>query len=117
MAITLAEFAIASGVGATLQLPALANTENAAARSVAIARELFGEGPGGLVLAVPAEHQEGWESYLAAQSVPWHRLGTAGGDTLTVTLPVSGHGEIPLQSTVTQLRAIYEGVLPGYLGD
>jgi phosphoribosylformylglycinamidine synthase subunit PurL len=63
--VALAEAALASGVGAELDLP-----DDAA--------ELFGEGGGRVVVACPREHVE----RLRAAGVPLRELGVAGGDTL-----------------------------------
>ncbi|HAN46752.1 MAG TPA: phosphoribosylformylglycinamidine synthase II, partial [Cyanobacteria bacterium UBA8156] len=106
VAILLAEFAIASGVGATVHLPA-------AVSAVALAQQLFGEGPGCIVLAIGAAHCDNWEKHLATQAVSWQRLGEVGGDSLTVVCGTA----TTLQAPVAELRERYEGVLPGYLGD
>jgi len=106
LAILLAEFAIAGGVGATVSLPA-------AASPLTLAQDLFGEGPGCIVLAIGAAHRAIWEHYLDTQTVSWRRLGEVGGDTLTVVCGT----EPTLQAPVAELRVLYEGVLPGYLGE
>jgi phosphoribosylformylglycinamidine synthase subunit PurL len=65
LAVALAEAALASGIGAELDLP-----EDA--------WELFGEGGGRVVVACPREHVD----RLRESGVPLRELGVAGGETL-----------------------------------
>jgi phosphoribosylformylglycinamidine synthase subunit PurL len=84
LAVALAECCIEGGVGARLTLPSNDETE------------LFGEGPGGAVIAGPLE---------AVRSVPGSRvIGEVGGDALDV----AGAFRLP----VTELRDAYEGAIP-----
>jgi phosphoribosylformylglycinamidine synthase len=96
--VALAEMAMAFGVGARLE-PAPADTPAHAF--------WFGEDQGRYVLTVRASRAE--EVVRAAQSagVPIRRIGTTGGDTLT--LP----DERPI--LVTNLRNRFEGWLPAYM--
>ena len=83
LAVALAECCIEGGVGATLRLDA---------DEVA----LFGEGPGGVVIAGPSE---------AVEAVPGARvIGSVGGDALEL----EGALSVPL----AELRSIYEGTIP-----
>jgi phosphoribosylformylglycinamidine synthase subunit PurL len=84
LAVALAECCIAGGLGARVELP---DTGDAA---------LFGEGPGGALIAGPRE---------AVAAVPGARVvGEVGGESLDVASALS----VP----VTELRAGYEGALP-----
>jgi phosphoribosylformylglycinamidine (FGAM) synthase-like enzyme len=83
LAVALAESCIEGGVGASVQVDA---------SDVA----LFGEGPGGVVIAGPRE---------AVEAVPSARIiGSVGGDALEI----EGALSVPLG----ELRAIYEGAIP-----
>jgi phosphoribosylformylglycinamidine synthase len=86
LAVALAEAALASGIGAELELDGEVLT-------------LFGEGGGQAVLAVAPEHV----ARIVDGPVPIRELGRVGGGSLL------GH---PLD----RLRAAYEGTLPGALG-
>ena len=80
----LAECCIEGGVGASVELP---DASEAA---------LFGEGPGGVVVAGPRE---------AVEAVPGARvIGSVGGDALEL----DGALSVPL----AELRSIYEGTIP-----
>jgi phosphoribosylformylglycinamidine synthase subunit PurL len=84
LAVTLAECCIEGGVGARLSLPSI---DEAA---------LFGEGPGGAVVAGPPE---------AVRGVPGARvIGEVGGDSLEI----AGVLRVPLPA----LREAYEGAIP-----
>jgi phosphoribosylformylglycinamidine synthase subunit PurL len=84
LAVALAECCIGGGVGARLKLDAV---DDAA---------LFGEGPGGVVIAGPAE---------AVKRVPGARvIGAVGGEALEIV----GAFSLPLE----RLRSVYEGAIP-----
>jgi phosphoribosylformylglycinamidine synthase II len=84
LAVALAECCIEGGVGARVELP---STDEAA---------LFGEGPGGAVIAGPPE---------AVRAVPGARvIGEVGGDALDM----AGAFRLP----VAELRSAYEGAIP-----
>jgi phosphoribosylformylglycinamidine synthase II len=84
LAVALAECCIEGGVGASVDLPAVSDAV------------LFGEGPGGVVVAGPRE---------AVEAVPGARvIGTVGGEALEI----GGVLSVP----VAQLREAYEGAIP-----
>jgi phosphoribosylformylglycinamidine synthase subunit PurL len=84
LAVALAECCIEGGVGARIELP---STDDAA---------LFGEGPGGAVIAGPQE---------AVKKVPGARvIGEVGGEALEI----AGAFSLPLE----RLRSTYEGAIP-----
>jgi phosphoribosylformylglycinamidine synthase len=83
LAVTLAECCIEGGMGARVAVDA---SETA----------LFGEGPGGVVIAGPGE---------AVAAVPGARvIGSVEGDALDI----EGAASVP----VAELRAVYEGAIP-----
>jgi phosphoribosylformylglycinamidine synthase subunit PurL len=84
LAVALAECCIEGGLGASVDLPAVSDAV------------LFGEGPGGVVVAGPRE---------AVEAVPGGRvIGTVGGEALEI----GGVLSVP----VAQLREAYEGAIP-----
>jgi phosphoribosylformylglycinamidine (FGAM) synthase-like enzyme len=88
LAVALAECCIEGGLGALLTLPS--SDEGA----------LFGEGPGGAVIAGPPE---------AVREVPGARvIGEVGGDSLEI----AGALRLP----VAELREAYEGAIPRAFG-
>ena len=95
LAVALGRLAIASRLGATIELP----PETASVPTAAF----FGERTGRVLVAVRPEH--GAELVAAAKSagVEAHRLGTAGGDRLTVAA-----GSVRLGCAVEALRAAWE---------
>jgi phosphoribosylformylglycinamidine synthase subunit PurL len=88
LACALAECCIAGGMGARVELP---DTGEA---------ELFGEGPGGVVIAGPREAVEAVEGAVV--------IGSVGGDALEIV----GTLAVP----VAELARVYEGVIPAALG-
>jgi phosphoribosylformylglycinamidine synthase subunit PurL len=89
LAVALAECCIEGGVGARLELGSLDDRESAEIL-------LFGEGPGGAVIAGPPE---------AVAAVPGARvIGEVGGDALDI----AGGLRLP----VAELRDAYEGAIP-----
>jgi phosphoribosylformylglycinamidine synthase II len=88
LACALAECCIAGGVGALIEPPATGEID------------LFGEGPGGVVIAGPREAVETVEGAVV--------LGVVGGDELEI-----GRA---LRVPVAELTAAYEGAIPAALG-
>ncbi len=98
LAVTLAESAIAGGVGADIELPAAARADVA----------LFGECGGRIVLTCPAD---GVDALTAALEVPVTRIGTVGGDEIRIRV-----GDAEARLTVADATEAYEGAIPGALG-
>jgi phosphoribosylformylglycinamidine synthase len=94
--VALAEMAMASGIGAELD----------AAPSAAHAF-WFGEDQGRYVVSVSPDAAEATAKRAKAAGVPVRRLGTTGGDALTLA------GERPI--LVAKLRESFEGWLPAYM--
>jgi phosphoribosylformylglycinamidine synthase subunit PurL len=88
LACALAECCIAGGVGALIELPATGEND------------VFGEGPGGVVIAGPREGVEAVKGAVV--------LGVVGGDDLEI----GGALRVP----VAELTAAYEGAIPAALG-
>ncbi len=87
LACALAECCIEGGIGARIELP------------VADDAALFGEGPGGVLIAGPLE---------AVEAVPGGVvIGEVGGDSLEI----AGALSLPVE----RLRAVYEGAIPAAL--
>ncbi len=97
LAVALAEMALAGGVGATIDPPA-----GVPARAWA-----FGEDQGRYLLAVAENGAKVVLARAAAAGVPLFRLGTTGGDALTI------NGE---RVSLAALRESHEGWMPGYMG-
>jgi phosphoribosylformylglycinamidine synthase len=89
--VAIAEMAMASGVGATLDLPAEAGL-------------LFGEDQARYILATA--NPDAIEAKAHAAAVPVRRLGTTGGDALTLG---------PDSIAVKALKDVHEGWLPAYM--
>ncbi|WP_371877263.1 phosphoribosylformylglycinamidine synthase subunit PurL [Alsobacter ponti] len=98
LAVALAEMAMASGIGATLETPPPGLPLHAA---------LFGEDQARYVLAVTPARADAILAEARAAGVPALRIGRSGGDALT--LP----GERPI--SVTALRSAHEAWLPDYM--
>jgi phosphoribosylformylglycinamidine synthase subunit PurL len=88
LACALAECCIAGGMGARVELPATGEAE------------LFGEGPGGVVIAGPREAVEAVEGASV--------IGSVGGDALEI----AGTLAVP----VAKLARVYEDAIPAALG-
>jgi phosphoribosylformylglycinamidine synthase len=88
LACALAECCIAGGIGARVELPATGEAD------------LFGEGPGGVVIAGPREAVEAVEGASV--------IGSVGGDALEI----AGTLAVP----VAELARVYEGAIPAALG-
>jgi phosphoribosylformylglycinamidine synthase len=95
--VALAEMAMASGIGAELDQPPLA------AHAF-----WFGEDQARYVLTVPAGKADQVMVQARAAGVAVRRLGTTGGDALTLA------GDRPI--LVAKLRESFEGWLPAYMG-
>jgi phosphoribosylformylglycinamidine synthase subunit PurL len=96
--VAIAEMAMASGIGASLD----AVPEDTAAHAF-----WFGEDQARYIVTVPADCVETVISQVQAASVPVHRLGTTGGDTLAIP------GDRAIN--VKALAERFEGWLPGYM--
>ena len=94
--VAIAEMAMASGIGAAL-----------AGRAALPHAFWFGEDQGRYVVTVGAAGADALLARLAAAGVPADRLGTTGGDALTMP------GERPM--LVTILRERFEGWLPAFM--
>jgi phosphoribosylformylglycinamidine (FGAM) synthase-like enzyme len=99
LAVALVEATLASGVGATVTLPA----------GVAPLAALVSESATRVLLAVPPEASRDVEGLAAGAAVAAARLGATGGDRLVVP----GLLDLPL----SRLRDVYEGALPRALGE
>ena len=97
LAVAIAEMALAGGVGASLD----------AAPGIASHAWLFGEDQGRYVVTAPTAAVDEIEAKARAAGVEIARIGTTGGDALTV----AGEAPIPL---VELLRA-HEDWLPSYM--
>jgi phosphoribosylformylglycinamidine synthase subunit PurL len=100
LAQTLVEMALRRGVGATVDLVAVADGDTFVA--------LFSESVARAVVAVPADGVDDLLARASSYAVPVTRLGTTGGDTLSVT------GAFAV--TVDELRAAHEATLPALFG-
>ena len=92
LAVALAECAVASGLGAEI-----------ACGSSHKLVELYGEGGGQAVVAAGSGNLSALQALAEETGVPLREIGTVGGSTL-------------LDVPVDELRAAYEGTLPGRLG-
>jgi phosphoribosylformylglycinamidine synthase len=90
LAVALTECAIEGGLGARVDLAALGGDSDAA---------LFGEGPGGVVVAGPREAIEGLEGATV--------IGEVGGDLLELATPAGS-----LSIEVERARRVYERAIP-----
>jgi phosphoribosylformylglycinamidine synthase len=96
--VALAESCMAGRVGAQVAAPA----------GVAVHEWLFGEDQGRYLVAVASAQAQAVLARLAKAGVPAARIGTTGGDALT--LP----GEAPI--LVAELVGAHESWLPTYMG-
>jgi phosphoribosylformylglycinamidine (FGAM) synthase-like enzyme len=106
LAVALAEASIASGVGASVALPA--------GSSGRLDRLLFAEGGARVLVSVPSEREAAWRDWLAQGEkaegpLPATRLGQV---TATAELLMRQGATVLLQLPVTQLREAYEQALP-----
>jgi len=93
LAVALAEAAVVGGVGATIELPFPATLGH-----------LFGEAQSRVIVTVAPDDAEQFEREMACAGVPWHRLGTTGGDRLAIEHV--GHWSLG------ELRIVWETALP-----
>ena len=102
LAVALAESCIASGLGASITLPA---------GPVRPDRLLFAEGGARVLLAIPAEHGDAWAALLAAQApaLPAQAIGRVEHDP---QLRIEHNGDTLLSEPVESLRVVYETALP-----
>jgi phosphoribosylformylglycinamidine synthase subunit PurL len=90
LAVALAECALEGGLGARVDLSALGDDADAA---------LFGEGPGGVVVAGPREAVEALDGATV--------IGEVGGDLLELATPAGS-----LSVEVERARGVYERAIP-----
>jgi phosphoribosylformylglycinamidine (FGAM) synthase-like enzyme len=102
LAVALAESCIGGGVGADIALPSGPALNKYPVHS-AVAALLFGESQSRIILSVAPELAEKVMHELSAYNIPHAKLGTTGGDTLTIT----AHGAT-LTVTVAELREPFE---------
>jgi len=102
LAVALAESCIASGLGASISLPA---------GPVRPDRLLFAEGGARVLVAIPAEKAEAWAALLAAQApaVPVQAIGRVEAD---LRLRIEHNGSFLLSEPIAGLRDAYESALP-----
>ncbi|RMF36408.1 MAG: phosphoribosylformylglycinamidine synthase subunit PurL [Chlorobiota bacterium] len=93
LAVALAEAAIVGGVGATVELPFPATLGH-----------LFGEAQSRVIVTVDPGDTDRFEQLMMGAGVPYHRLGTTGGDRLAI--------EHVGQWSLAELRAVWEMALP-----
>jgi len=96
--VAIAEMAMASGIGARL---------NAVPEDTPAHAFWFGEDQARYVVTVPADRAEAVIKRAATASVPAHRIGSTGGDAITIP------GERPV--AINALAERFEGWLPGYM--
>jgi len=100
LAIALAELALRDGRGMKVTLPSVRGTGTLA--------KLFGEGPSGIVLVIPAQHEAALRASAQEHAVPLWTLGSIGGDILEIA-PV-------LAMPIDALRRAHGGGLAAALG-
>jgi phosphoribosylformylglycinamidine synthase subunit PurL len=115
--VALAECGIWGGLGADLELSV------AAPPSV----ELFGEGPGRVVVSVAAERWGSLEALATEHRLPLRRLGVVGGDRLRIRLVAEGATGAAedrgagvadeLDEALDELRHAWDSGLPRALGE
>ncbi len=98
LAVTLAEMALFSGIGAEIEVDELGGKPH---------EVLFSEAQSGVVVGCSADSLEKVESHFSERGIPVHRLGT----TSAGELDIKGH----LALSVDELLTIYEGVLPSVM--
>ncbi len=113
LAVALAESCAVDGaggavVGAQVKLPS-----RPGATPIDVLAALFGEGPSRVVVSVPAEGAATLLEQAAAASVPATRIGTTGGDALSIDAAPLGS----LSVGVRELRARADACLAPIVGD
>ncbi|MGH2348422.1 MAG: phosphoribosylformylglycinamidine synthase subunit PurL [bacterium] len=96
IALTLAECAIAGGVGAAITLSDAGRVEAA----------VFGEAPSRIVVSVTDEHLAALRDLAAAHDVPLHVLGRTGGDRLQITAA----GRHVIDAPISELAQAYDAL-------
>ena len=104
LAVALAELAIANGKGMSIDIDA---------QDLGPATALFGEGHGLVVAAVREDRRAEAEEQLDRSGVWWQRLGTVGGDSLSIRVAGAGALELPVGSLVTA----WQSAIPQALGE
>lgn len=102
LAIALAESAMASGFGATVELPA---------QVASAALELFGERTATIVITASPQNAGAIGAVAAASKVEPKLIGRVGGDRLTV----NHAGKSIIDATIESMRSVYEESLPNAL--
>ena len=100
LAVTLAELALRDGRGMKVTLPSVRGSGTLA--------KLFGEGPGGIVLVIPADDETDLRACAAEHDVVIWTLGSIGGDILEIA-PI-------LAMPIDALRRAHGGGLAAALG-
>ena len=95
LAVTLAEKAIFSGIGATLDVSELGSNHH---------EVLYSEAQSGVVVTVSKEQENALKNHFSKAGIPAFKLGTTGGSDLVI--------EDLLSLAVAELSEIYEGVIP-----
>jgi phosphoribosylformylglycinamidine synthase len=94
---TLAEMAMASGIGATFEAP----------KELPLHAWAFGEDQARYVVTLREAMVKGFLDRAAKAGVPASRIGATGGNELTLT------GSAPI--SLTRLKAAHEGWFPAYM--
>ncbi|HET9559082.1 MAG TPA: AIR synthase-related protein, partial [Actinomycetota bacterium] len=108
LALALVEATLATGVGATVELPEVLGPGDPQPAQLPLAA-LVSESASRVLLAAPPEAADQLKALARTAKVPAARLGATGGDHLIVP----GLLDLPL----SQLRDAYEGALPRALGE
>jgi phosphoribosylformylglycinamidine synthase len=113
LAVALAESCVADGaggavIGAQVKLPSRPGMD-----PIEMLGALFGEGPSRIVVSVPAEGAAALLEQAAAAGVPAARLGTTGGDVLSIDAAPLGS----LSVSVRELRARADACLTPIVGE
>lgn len=95
LAVTLAEKAIFSGMGATINVAELGSDSH---------EVLYSEAQSGVVVTVSKEQEDALKNHFSQDGIPVHKIGTSGGAELVI--------EDLLTLRVDELSEIYEGVIP-----
>ncbi len=115
LAVALAECCFGGSRGARIQLDNIikkltlsAPDHRRADQELNILKALFGEGPGHLLISVPADKREQWES-LWPDDLTCHELGTVSG---TGTLNIAAAASLLIDLPVAELRKAWNAQLP-----
>jgi phosphoribosylformylglycinamidine synthase subunit PurL len=99
LAVTLAEMAIFSGLGASVSAEGLNGS---------IHEILYSEAQSGVVVTVSGEQKAGFEKKVSSGKIPFRTLGIVDGDALTINTVVS----LP----ISEMRNAYENTIPKAMG-